>query len=287
MDYLRGNATASAVGLFLIYRHLVESPEGLTEDQLRDSLQPLRSRVESGSERGDVLASTLAVGKGIQVLNLDKASGQWTADTALEARAKDTRIAWQDFRGPLLTRVIEAGLASRNGNGKLPDLVLGLAWFLQLNPMHPVREDWARGPEPLVSQISFESVGRSEQWRPFVRWAVALGLANRSQPKVVIPDATTAVMDQLEFLPASAKAQDWLLALRERLPILGAPEVTRELPQGRAWEPVPPSLCLALLKLEKSGSLRMDPSDDASDVVAIALGEIKRQVGRIEVLDRD
>ena len=72
-------------------------------------------------------------------------------------------------------------------------------------------------------------------------------------------------------------------SLRERLPILGASSLTDRLPQGRDWDQVPPAVVLGLLKLEKMGALVLEPSDDASDIVSIGLGEEHRQIGRVKV----
>jgi hypothetical protein len=286
VDYLRGNATASAIGLFVTCRHLSAYSNGLGDDELKRVLQPLRRESESKDEVGPVLSATLAVGEGIGVLVKGSSNSRWTVDESVAELIQASSGSWEAFRGELLRRIALHGLSSTAGEGKTPDLVLGLTWFLQRNPLHPVAIDWTTGPEPLVRDLGFEAISRSEQWRPFVRWAVALGLARRSN-KVVIPDASTAISDQLVSLPKSASARAWLSALRERLPILGSTSLTDQLPQGPTWEQVPPSLVLGLLKLEKLGVLNLQPSDDASDVVPIGLGMTTRQVGTITIESGD
>jgi hypothetical protein len=192
---------------------------------------------------------------------------------------------WPWFRGELLRRIAAHGLLQLETEGSAPDLVLGLTWFLQNNPLEPIPTAWGVGPEPLVQSLNFQALARSEQWRPFQRWALALGLARRSDQgsaRVIMPDASTAIADQLPQLPAAARATDWLSALRMRLPVLGDKRLLDSLPQGgTAWKELPPGVALGLLKLEKSGLLVLEPSDDASDVIAFGLGATSRQVGRI------
>jgi hypothetical protein len=102
--------------------------------------------------------------------------------------------------------------------------------------------------------------------------------------KVIIPDPSVAIADLLGDLPPVATAREWLSRLRDRLPVLGSPALTAQLPQGGdLWSDLSPGLALGLLKLEKSGVLVLQPSDDAADVVALSLGTFTRQIGRITV----
>jgi hypothetical protein len=287
VDYLRGNAAASATGLFVICRYLAECPKGCKDDELRRTLQLLRGGPGSSDEPAAVLTATLAIGESLGVLSKNSSTSIWTVEESMGELARASDASRAAFRGELLRRIACRGVASpTSGDSKTPDLVLGLAWFMQLNPLNPVAADWSKGPEPLVEELGFEAISRSDQWRPFVRWAIALGLARRSDsstPKVVIPDASTAIRDQLPALPKAAKARDWLSSLRERVPILGAPSLTAQLPQGRVWDEVPAAVVLGLLKLEKDGSLILQPSDDDSAVMAIGLGGAHNQIGVIKV----
>jgi hypothetical protein len=112
-----------------------------------------------------------------------------------------------------------------------------------------------------------------------------MGLARISDTaKTILPDASTAIADQLPYLPKAASAAEWLGALRERLPILGGASMLEQLPSGgNAWADVPPGLVLGLFKLEAGGILSLESSDDAAHVVALGLGQSTRQVGRIVV----
>ncbi|ORM08376.1 hypothetical protein [Prescottella equi] len=287
MDYLRGNATASATGLYVICRHVAAYADGRTEDDVRRALQLLRNGPGATDEPAAVLTASLAVGEYLGVLQKDVASSTWHAEKSIIELLHAGGDSWPRFRGELLHRIASQGAAGGSSQGKTPDLVLGLTWFMQLNPLSPIPADWAKGPEPMVEALAFDAVSRSEQWRPFVRWAIALGVARRSDaatPKVVVPDASTAIRDQLAALPRLGSAREWLQALRARLPILGAPSLTVQLPKGGPrWDEVPPAVVLGLLKLERAGVLVMEPSDDAADVISMGLGAKTRQIGTIKV----
>jgi len=74
------------------------------------------------------------------------------------------------------------------------------------------------------------------------------------------------------------------MALRKRLPLLGATTLLEQLPKGGpTWAAVPPGVVIGLLKLEKASVLSLESSDDASDVVVLGLGTSTRQVGRISI----
>jgi hypothetical protein len=286
VEYLRGNATASAVGLFVICGYLSGLRDGRTEGDLGRALQVLRSSGSSRDEAGSVLSACLAIGEGLGLITRNSAS-VLTVEADLAERLQADGDQWPWFRGDLLRRMAQDGLRALETEGKAPDLILGLTWFLQLSPLNPIQLDWGAGPEPLVTSLSFGAVSRSEQWRPFQRWALSLGLARRSslgRARVLVPDASTAIADQIPFLPAVGSATEWLAALRIRLPVLGATALVKQLPQGgRTWEELPPGVVMGLLKLERAGVLSLEPSDDASDVIALGLGRSTRQVGRISV----
>ena len=285
MDYLRGNASASAIGLFVICRYLSAFPDGRFEDDLLRALQVLRTSGDSPDEAGSVLTASLAIGDGLGAIARKGVSAPWIVEADLAQRLRADGDQWPWFRGELLHRLTWNGLHELQTDGRVPDLILGLTWFLQLSPLSPPQLDWREGPEPLVNELNFQAVSRSDQWRPFQRWALALGLARRSdqgRARVLIPDASTAIADQLPFLPPVASATEWLAAVRRRLPVLGATTLLEQLPKGgTTWYQLPPGLVIGLLKLEKAGVLALESSDDAADVIALGLGTPTRQVGRI------
>ncbi|WP_435741660.1 hypothetical protein [Nocardioides sp. SYSU DS0663] len=288
MDFFRGHATASALGLFVIARYLSDFPEGRTEESLRESLQMLKPQGAGSDDSGPVLAASLAVGQGVRILERDQASGRWRLIADLCGVVAGDGDPWSTFRGELLRRIAAHGVEEVELGRKSPDLVVALTWFLQQDPLKPIPTTWNAPTEPLVRAGTLGAVDRSEQWRPFQRWAVALGLARRTDTgsaKVLIPDATTAIADQLASMPASGSAKEWLSHLRDRLPILGSPALLAALPTGGpVWSELPPGLMLGLRKLESLGALRLEASDDASDVVSVGLASSARQIGRITVL---
>jgi len=285
VDYLRGNATASAIGLFVICRHLSKIDGAQKPDVLREDLQPLRSQQKGA---GDVLQTSLEIGVGLGVLQEASAGAGWSVDPELHDRLRGADLdAWSWFRGELLLRINQQAMAAIADKEPVPDLALGMAWFLQLNPLTPLARSWGDGAEAALNSLGLKAIERSDQWRPFMRWSIALGLARNmhsGKAAVCLPDASTAIADQFPALPGSARAQEWLNALTKRLPIFGAPALLAELPERRAgWLEVPPAVSMGLLKLEKAGAITMESSDDAADIVTVGLGASSRQIGTITV----
>jgi hypothetical protein len=141
VDYLRGNATASATGLFVICRHLAEYPKGRKDDELRRALQLLRGGSGEADEGGAMLTATLAVGDGLSVLSKDSSTSTWTVEESVAELTRGSEGSWVAFRGELLRRIVSQGVTSASNDGKTPDLVLGLTWFMQQNPLRPVAVD--------------------------------------------------------------------------------------------------------------------------------------------------
>ena len=81
---------------------------------------------------------------------------------------------------------------------------------MQSDPLSPLAEDWGKGPEAWFEDLGFSDVANSTQWNAFKRWATSLGLARRAnstKPGVVVPDASTAIADQLDVLPVSGSRE--------------------------------------------------------------------------------
>ena len=285
MEYLRGNAAASAMGLFVICRYLSAYEDGRTEAELRDALEVLRAAQGASDGAAAVLTASLAIGDAIGILTRTTATSPWCLESSAAANLSEAKGQWDGFRGHLLWKIMEQGRAQAGETGEAPDLIRGLTWFMQLNPMDPLGLSWEEGPYPLLKALNFDAIERSDQWRPFRRWALALGFARASETaKVLLPDASTAITGQIPFLPRAGSAAEWLKLLRGRLPVLGGQVMLEQLPAGgTAWTSLPPGLILGLLKLESAGVLSLESSDDASDVVALGLGGSSRQVGRIVV----
>jgi hypothetical protein len=285
VDYLRGNATASAIGLYVVCRYLSNAGGGQSGIELQRSLQVLRSSDPSQTETSAVLDASLTVGEALGVVTHDKASSTWAVDAKIGTSLRLDGDQWLWFRGELVHRMMDHAL--ENVEGKVPDLILGLTWFLQISPLNPLQTAWGAGTESKIRKLGFEAVSRSEQWLSFQRWALSLGFARRSdQPnaRVLIPDASTAIADQLIHLAVAGTAREWVATLRDRIPVFGAQVLVDHLPKGGdTWSELPPSLMMGLLKLEAAGVLLLEPSDDARDVIAVGLGTSVRQVGRISI----
>ena len=267
----------------------------MSSEDLRAGLRPLHEQQASdrgGDRNTDALATSLKVGQGIGALT-EQAGVGWTVDPAIAAGLTAAVDGWAWFRGDLLSRINSDAVAAIGKGEKPSDLVLGMTWFLQQDALSPLGTAFGQGAEKTIAELQYDdgkavkAVETAEQWRAFLRWSIALGLArNVDAPgaKVVVADASTAIADQFPVLPASDRAEDWLAQLVTRLPILGAPSVLGALPKPRAgWADLAPALALGLLKLEKAGAITMAGADDGRGIVAVGLGGKTRQVGIITV----
>ncbi|GAA1546959.1 hypothetical protein [Kribbella lupini] len=295
MEYLKGTANASAGAIYLVCRYLTRFGTALTGTEIRSALRPFPEHRVADEEPKDtdLLGSSLKLAAGIGLIH-EHANSGWTVDSPIAEglrAAGDDGIRW--FRSELLRRINAEALDALANRGKAADLVLGMAWFLQQDPLKPLGTTYGNGAEASIGKLAHtdgtlvNAVVGSEQWRPFLRWILALGLArNVDVPgaKVVVADASTAIADSLSQLPTSERAKDWLNELQIRLPIFGATALLAALPAPRAgWHDIPPAVSLGLLKLEKRGVIKMESADDGRGVVTVGLGNNPRQVGIITV----
>ncbi|MBV5332782.1 hypothetical protein JZU54_04285, partial [bacterium] len=196
MHYLRGNATASAVGLYVIWRYLNSAQDGRTEEDVQRALEILRTTSPVPEQASAVLSASLSVGEGLGVLTHETHTETWKVDQHFSEDILGSGDPWPRFRGALSHRMMQQGLEQLESGDAAPDLVLGLAWFMQFSPLSPIHSSWTEGPEPHVLKSGFRAVSSPEQWRSFQRWASALGFSRTSdqgKAKVTIPDATTAI----------------------------------------------------------------------------------------------
>lgn len=295
MEYLKGTANASAGAIYLICRHLTRVGTPLAGAEIRAGLRPLPEHrvADDQPKNSDLLASSLKVAAGIGLIQEHAHSG-WNVDPAIAQGLKttcDDEIGW--FRSELLHRMNAEAMDALARKEKAADLVLGMAWFLQQDPLKPLGTLFGNGAEASIGQLAHadgtlvKAVENQEQWRSFLRWILALGLArNVDVPgaKVVVADASTAIADSLSQLPTTERADVWLTELRIHLPIFGAKALLAALPAPRAgWHEIPPAVSLGLLKLEKRGALKMESADDGRGVVTVGIGGNARQVGIIRV----
>lgn len=297
MNYLKGHKVASVPALFVICRYLASEPDGASQAELQHALHPSgltrgRGRQVAGGEDGPpaVLTASLAVGRDLVLLEAaetgtDRDRYRLPAalrEEVLRVPAADSRA----FRALVLRRLGARALAAVEAGQSPPDLALALTWLLQQDPLVPLLSRWGHGPEAAVRNSGLgAAVADAEQWRTLLRWARALGLAHFAQAggrQCVLADPTTAVEDSLDVLPRRAAAAQWFQALRELLPVLGAPQLLIELPPDTAE--LPATTTLAVCKLERLGRLRLVAADDATDAVVLALGGRPQRVSEVHVL---
>jgi hypothetical protein len=295
VEYLKGTANASASAVHVICRHLARVGGAVSGAELRHAVRPLPDhRVEDEQAKDtDAFGSSLKVAVGIGMVFEDAGSAMSVDPAIAEGLKAAGGSGTEWFRGELLRRINSESMTALAHNEKAADLVLGITWLLQQDPLKPLGSQFGNGAEKTLGELAHadgtlvRAVDNQEQWRSFQRWIFALGLArNVDVPgaKVVVADASTAIADSLGHLPASERAEDWLAELRRCLPIFGASSLLAALPTPRAgWHDLPPAVSLGLLKLEKRGVLTMESADDGRGVVTVGLGDSARQVGIITV----
>jgi hypothetical protein len=297
MSYLKNQTLASAPALFVLCRYLAHHPTGARVDRLRKALAPA-AIIETGragrtAQVPPVLLHSLAVGVDIELLDVEGARDQrvWTLRNQYVKRlrampAADSRA----FRSLLLRQLGTRALQSVERGEAPPDVPFGLIWLLTLDPLRTMSEAWDQGPSKAFEQAGMRSaVDNPEQWRPFLRWARALGVVNLTatagKPQVSV-DPTRAIEDALADLPRRASTPEWLDQLYGVLPLLGDQRLVNALPAGRSTAVRPSGgVALALSKLEHSGRVRLVPADDAANAVVLRLGSRVRRVARIEVTE--
>lgn len=290
MDYFTTHVVASEPALFVICRYLSKIRSGQTLEKLRESLAP--AAIIGKESESNVIRASLAVGKDLGLVRVDGRGERavWTVEDTVAAQfAEASSIDSGAFRAFVLRRVGATAMTEINSGERPSDLALGLAWLLQQDPMAPIVETWADGPEAMIEKAGMRTaVKGAERWRALMRWAHALGLITRissNARKYVVVDPSKAIAAELKELPVRAPASQWLSRLVTTIPVLGDRRLIELLPRGAVGDDtVSRSIVLALHKLERSGRLRLISADDAADVVVLGLGNQRRRVGHIEVV---
>jgi hypothetical protein len=298
VSYLENQTLASAQALFVICRYLAEHRSSGTVERLQKALAPTAVTVEAGragrtADVPPVLRDSLAVGVDLGILEVEGSREQrvWTLRDDYTKLVKEMPTTdSRRFRSLLLRRFGVRALASVEEGERPPDVPFALVWLLTRDPMSSLPHAWDQELQDTFEQAGMRSaVYNQEQWRPFRRWARALGLiaftAVGSKSRVLI-DPTRAVEGVLDELPQRASAIEWLARLHTSLPLLGDPRLLNVLPSGRPPEGGPSAaIALAMLRLEHAGRLRLVPADDAADAVVLRLGNQVRRVAHIQAVE--
>lgn len=291
MDYLKQHLQASVPALFAVSRYLSTRPDGVLEGDLSRAVRP--PAMFEGRPGEPALQVSLEVGADIGLLTRTGARGE-----RMWALASDTR---EDVAGcpsdessafrSLVLRLLSARAVAAVDSGETPsDVALALTWLLlRQDPHTPLADAWGDGPEETFRKALGErTVGGSAQWQGLRRWGRSLGVLTEAQPNAsrararVLVDPTRAVRGVLPFLLAPAGAGEWLGRLRTLVPVLGAPALAAAV--GVRDGDVPPTLALALRKLDRAGHLRLVTSDDDRDAVTLQVGsEPAQRVAEIRV----
>jgi hypothetical protein len=273
MKYLSGTAQASVAILYPICRWLSDR-DRVAYEAINAALRP--AHLVSG-ESG-ALTVSLRVGRDIGLLDRFGSSDQ-AADWALRELARSQRDEWYEeptrFRS-LIRRALLAKAVDDIAAGETPsDVAVGLAWLLAQDPVRPLRQLHSDGPERALNDQKLTSyINGPDQWRPFLRWAVALGCAERSQGgnrRLIMPDPTAALAEELPSMSrAGMPARDFYGALIKALPVLDGGQISQFMrneraecadPRGDAM--VGPAFSLALRRLQGQGVIDLHTEADA------------------------
>ncbi|TMQ95288.1 hypothetical protein ETD83_22640 [Actinomadura soli] len=287
MDYLKEHARASFPGLAIICRFLADQPGGIHEATLKELLHPLETPADSGS----TFQACLAVGHDLGIIE-DRERG-WALHAAAQESVQRDRSPGARLIGSLILRRIGERAVEAIEQGERPsDLAVALTWFVSRDPLQPLPYGWSDGPEEAFEEAWPDKQGpvkAREQWRPFRRWAQALGLGFQTPVKrrasVLTIDPTRAVDAVLGELPPRSKADDWFRGLHSLLPVLGARPLVNVLPADEVSEwAVRPSVALAIRKLERARKLELIASDDSISAVSLQLGDSGYRIGEVRVM---
>ncbi|MGA5205212.1 protein DpdG [Streptomyces variegatus] len=300
MDYLKQHNAASAPALLVIARYLASRAEGQSTSDLQKALHPTALKQEQRippQGRGGAAASltaSLAVGMELGLLEAHGATRDrrvWSLQDSMRARINAAAADSRTFRSLLLRCMGEKAMRDLDGGDRPSDVTLALTWLLRQDPLAPFPTVWGDGPEAAFRQAKADTlVNNPEQWRAFMRWARALGLAqlaDRGGPKPhLLIDPTHALSDVLHAMPSQTPADHWFRRLYSILPILGEPRLIASLPSaGSSTADIPGSIAVAMLKLERIGRLRLVASSDARDAVVLRLGRREQRISEVHTME--
>ncbi|HUZ55201.1 MAG TPA: protein DpdG [Streptosporangiaceae bacterium] len=276
MKYLAGAAQASVAILYPTCRWL-SGRDRAAYDVMDAALRP--EHLVGGE--GDALLAALRVGRDIGLLDRlgNTRTSDQAADWALSEPARSQRDEW--YADPVRFRVLvrRALLAKAVDDitaGATPsDVAVGLAWLLAQDPVRPLLRAYGDGPERALNDQKLDSyITGPAQWRPFLRWAVALGCAEFSQVgnrRLVLPDPTAALAEELPPIqPAGLPARDFYAAVTRELPVLDGGRISDFMraeraecadPRGDAM--IGPAFSLALRRLHGQGVIDLRREADA------------------------
>jgi hypothetical protein len=280
VKYLAGTAQASVAILYPVCRWLSDQDKAAFT-VIDAALRP--KHVVDGA--ANALVASMQVGEDIGLLERLGRSGTRVegAEWALRKPALEQRDEWYEspvrFR-MLVRRKLLAKAVDEIAKGKPPsDVAVGLAWLLAQDIVRPLPRAYSDGPERALHDQKLASyITTEEQWRPFLRWAVALGCAEFSQignRQIVLPDPTAALAEELPLVPrAGMSASDFCAAAAKELPVLDGGHISNFVraeqaewadPRGDAL--VGPAFSLALRRLQGQGLIELRHTADAGNRV--------------------
>lgn len=257
------------------------APEGLSDVMKRpDRDATSESSAENTAASGNKIAKdSLAAA---QTLGLLAADGPWIAptDTTLTRWADAAQVSAPSFsrvlRHQLWSIAVTTDATPRDD--RVADLVDGLAvLFAAPEPLRVFEFEAGNSRRFNKAQTIWFGPDKTNwpvtnltQFRPFVRWIGYLGYAQHVDTYAVIADASAAITDDLDALPAERyRLTEFIEHCTTVLPVLD--EGSRSL-----WKPddrreVSPGLAVTLTQLEASGHLTIEPPESDRESMTIAL----------------
>jgi hypothetical protein len=276
---------------FVITKYLQRKGSAVSDDELIAMLSPLH-KIDPEKKSGNVFR-TLSVMENLGLIS-DRRTVGLTESFASDLDDPVTR--------PRFDAVLRRALADPERDGDDPwgdlsdstggrDITRALTWFLaQPACGAPLTFGSSGAHDADARQIgdlerlgaNAKAVPNNEQWRPFRRWATALGLATPCRVTIggtmsdaLEPIPAEAIAAELEGVtPGQHALPDVLRRLRIAMPYLPGGELARKL-QARIGAPIDPderegflasSLTESFLLLEARGSILLTSLSDAEGV---------------------
>jgi hypothetical protein len=281
VNYLSGGTPQANVGILWVVMKWLVRVGSTSYADLRSALRP--PSITPGADMA--LTASLSVGRHIGLLDAsDSTDGPWSVGPHYGEAVKDLKD-YRSFRSLVRQALLTQAVRDVEEDRAPADVAIGLTWLCSLDPAKPLPWGWDGddGSELIVREAGMSGViSNAAQWRPFRRWAVALGMAVRSTPSksrrhTLSPDPTAAIEESLSDLSRSHTAPKFLAELAGLIPAIDTGRLetaTRELGvsyAARGDATIGPAVGYALQRLNRRGRLTLRKSDDATHRVSYRL----------------
>jgi hypothetical protein len=272
LNFFSGNAAGNPQLAHILMRCLaIKGP--MSVEDLRRHVQP-EGIINVGSAAWD---ATLNVLQGIGVVAEDD-QVELLIDFDVPA---DGSIRPQDFRVAFSRQLVTHSHHAIDDDGEPSDLAQSLLWLSMLSGREVFGRHRDAQDDFVAKGFARNMIMNNDQWRPFIRWASALGVLRDFEYGYSV-DLSWIIRVALMTGPTETSIQGLLTSLTSLIPL-------REDVTVGAWfdDRVGPTeqtgltgaISMALVRLEYAGEIEMPPHDDAGG--ARALFGMNRTVNKI------